>query len=120
MDIQRLVLKDPSNLVKGERVVHYSPSQIPDATSSNRFTDPSDGAELEILERVSFIEWIATNYSSYGTRLEFVTDKSQEGNQFVKGFGGIGGILRFKLDLTTLDGEVGTDHGSDDGDGDFI
>ena len=26
-----------------------------------------------------------------GTKLEFITNKSQEGAQFVKGFGGIGG-----------------------------
>jgi peptide chain release factor subunit 1 len=30
--------------------------------------------------------------------LEIVTDKSSEGNQFVKGFGGIGGILRYKVE----------------------
>jgi len=31
--------------------------------------------------------------------LEFITDKSQEGFQFVKGFGGIGGFLRYKIDV---------------------
>ncbi|KAH9999488.1 hypothetical protein BJV77DRAFT_977495, partial [Russula vinacea] len=34
--------------------------------------------------------------------LEFVTNRSQEGAQFVKGFGGIGGLLRYKLDFTNL------------------
>lgn len=28
----------------------------------------------------------------FGAALEIVTDKSQEGAQFVKGFGGIGGL----------------------------
>lgn len=27
--------------------------------------------------------------------MQFITDKSQEGFQFVKGFGGIGGFLRY-------------------------
>jgi hypothetical protein len=31
-----------------------------------------------------------------------VTDKSQEGSQFVRGFGGVGGILRYKVDLQNL------------------
>jgi peptide chain release factor subunit 1 len=31
-----------------------------------------------------------------------VTNRSQEGAQFVKGFGGIGGLLRYKVDFTNL------------------
>ena len=34
--------------------------------------------------------------------MEIVTDKSQEGSQFVRGFGGVGGILRYKVDLQNL------------------
>ena len=30
--------------------------------------------------------------------MEIVTDKTNEGNQFVKGFNGIGGILKYKLE----------------------
>lgn len=37
-----------------------------------------------------------------GATLEIVTDKSQEGSQFVRGFGGVGGILRYKVDLQNL------------------
>ena len=37
------------------------------------------------------LEWFANNYKTFGATLEIVTDKSQEGSQFVKGFGGIGG-----------------------------
>ena len=33
------------------------------------------------------------NYKKYGSALEIVTDRSQEGAQFVKGFGGIGGNI---------------------------
>ncbi len=42
----------------------------------------------------------------FGCTLEFVTNKSQEGSQFCRGFGGIGGILRYSVD-TTLN-EVGS------------
>jgi len=31
--------------------------------------------------------------------MEIVTDKTSEGNQFLKGFGGIGGILRYKVEV---------------------
>ncbi|KAJ2069018.1 translation termination factor eRF1, partial [Coemansia sp. S2] len=40
-----------------------------------------------------------------GATLEFVTDRSTVGSQFVKGFGGMGGLLRYKMDVTTLDGD---------------
>jgi len=48
------------------------------------------------------LEWFAEKYKDFGANLEFVTNRSQEGAQFVKGFGGIGGLLRYKVDLQTL------------------
>ena len=49
------------------------------------------GQEHELLECMPLLEWFANNYKTFGATLEIVTDKSQEGSQFVKGFGGIGG-----------------------------
>ena len=34
--------------------------------------------------------------------LEIITDRSQEGLQFVRGFGGIGGMLRYKVDFQAM------------------
>lgn len=68
------------------------------------------------------LEWLTDKYKDFGAKLEFITDKSQEGSQFVKGklqrfsfgrkkskihllrlgFGGIGGILRFKVDFDQI------------------
>lgn len=42
---------------------------------------------------MALLEWLANNYKSFGAALEIVTDRSQEGAQFVRGFGGIGGML---------------------------
>ena len=41
---------------------------------------------------MALVEWFANNYKNFGAQLEFVTNRSQEGSQFVKGFGGIGGV----------------------------
>jgi len=46
------------------------------------------------------LEWLSQNYKNFGATLHFVTDKSQEGSQFCKGFGGIGGVLRYEVDFT--------------------
>lgn len=37
------------------------------------------------------LEWFANHYKEFGATLEIITDRSQEGAQFVRGFGGIGG-----------------------------
>ena len=69
----------------------------------SRFTDKATGAEMEEVEEPQpLLEWIAENYKQFGTNLEFVTDSSQEGMQFCKGFGGIGGILRYKVAFEDL------------------
>ena len=50
---------------------------------------------MEIEDQAQLLEWFANNYKNFGTTLQIVTDKSQEGSQFCKGFGGIGGMLLF-------------------------
>ena len=47
------------------------------------------------------LDWLVENYKRFGTSIQIVSDKSQEGSQFCKGFGGIGGILRYKLELNS-------------------
>ena len=63
-----------------------------------------DNIELEY-EGSLFIDWIAENYKKFGCKLVFVSDRSSEGSQFVQGFGGIGGILRYKVDMADYDEE---------------
>lgn len=65
--------------------------------------DKSTGIEMEqAIDPVPLLEWFAEKYKDFGANLEFVTNRSQEGAQFVKGFGGIGGLLRYKVDFTNL------------------
>ncbi|KAI2657158.1 Eukaryotic peptide chain release factor subunit 1 [Labeo rohita] len=61
------------------------------------------GHEHELIECMPLLEWFANSYKKFGATLEIVTDKSQEGSQFVKGFGGIGGILRYRVDFQGLE-----------------
>jgi len=111
-----------------DKVLNITPAQESNAAL---FKDPETGQDYEIKEKVPLIEWFAENYKGFGCSLQFVTDKSQEGSQFVKGFGGIGCLLRYSLDMQTLDAEdiakekaaaAGGGSGSegDDADYDFI
>ena len=58
--------------------------------------------EMEVVDQMSFLEWLAEKYKDFGAALEFVSDRSSEGNQFVKGFGGIGAVLRYKVNFEQL------------------
>ena len=49
-----------------------------------------------------FVEWMTNNYKKFGCSIELVTDRTQDGTQFVKGFGGIGGFLRYRLNLIEI------------------
>lgn len=75
------------------RIIHLRPDQ---ERERKHFIDKETGTELETVETQLFLDYLALNYRVFGTTLEIVTDRSQEGSQFVRGFGGIGG----KLDLT--------------------
>jgi len=97
LDTVRYQLKNVSTGV--EEVKLLSPAEEADAT--NFVT--AEGVELETIEKLQLVEWFANNYKNFGAQLEFVTNRSQEGSQFVKGFGGIGGILRYKVDFMEHD-----------------
>ncbi len=65
--------------------------------------DKATGLEMEPTEEpTQLVEWFTNNYKTWGTDLQFVSDKSQEGSQFVKGFGGVGGLLRYKVNMENL------------------
>ena len=83
-----------------EIIVHANKEQEKDR---EKFMDKSTGLEMEQVEEpTALLEWFAEKYKEFGANLEFVTNRSQEGAQFVKGFGGIGGLLRYKVDFTNL------------------
>jgi peptide chain release factor subunit 1 len=83
-----------------EIVIHANKDQEKDR---EKFIDKSTGTEMEnSQEPQSLLEWFTEKYRDFGANLEFVTNRSQEGAQFVKGFGGIGGLLRYKVDFDTM------------------
>ena len=115
LDVNRLQIKNPSTA--GTHPLHFSllitPLTIPPPFSSEEkiaylspaqeakynFRDAANNVDWEIVEKAALVEWLAENYKRYGTKLEFVTNRSQEGAQFVRGFGGMGGLLRYQMEM---------------------
>ena len=83
--IELVSLKDPN-----EKKVVYKP------TKENEFPG------FEILSVTPLIDWIFENHKKFGAQMQLVSSSSAVGNQFIAGFGGIGGKLRFKSDLHEL------------------
>lgn len=98
LEIHRIVLKN--HQTDEDKVLHLSPEQEKDKTYS---VDSETGVELELVEKQPLLEWLANNYKGFGATLEIITDKSQEGAQFCKGFGGVGGILRYRVDFQSME-----------------
>ncbi|KAA8910743.1 hypothetical protein TRICI_004055 [Trichomonascus ciferrii] len=100
LEVIRYVLKDSEG---EEKVVHVR-KEI-ENEMKDEFLDKATGQEMEVVSEQLFIEWLAENYRSFGATLEFVSDKSSEGAQFVRGFGGVGALLRYKVNFEQLTDE---------------
>ena len=101
----RVILKHPQ-AGDDETIIKYmTPKEL---ESDTAFIDPETKEELDLVDQEAFVDWISENYKGFGAELAFITDRSPEGSQFVKGFGGIGGgLLVYRLLGKHLDGAAG-------------
>jgi peptide chain release factor subunit 1 len=113
LTVKRVVVRHPVSNTEKELLISEQDEKDP-----NLFKDPENPQiELDIVDETMLVDYLANQYRQFGCKLEFVTDRSQEGSQFVKGFGGIGGILRYKVDFVSIDDDTG-EHRPADGDDD--
>jgi peptide chain release factor subunit 1 len=110
LEVNRILLKHPTTAV--ETAHFFTPEQ--EKANAAVFRDAASGQDMETVDRTPMLEWLANNYKSWGASLEFVSNKSQEGSQFVKGFSGLGGLLRYKVDFLAMEERPAGDENSDD------
>lgn len=60
--------------------------------------------QYEIIEKKGIVEWLVDQYHK-NTKIKFISESSPEGSQFVRGFGGIGALLRYKFEPEISDEE---------------
>jgi hypothetical protein len=93
----RLVLRN--NATQVDKVVFLRKSQQ-EEEDSNHFKDEVTHVELELVSKMSLKDYLSENCKPmWGCRLVFVTNRSKEGSQFCRGFGGIGGLLHWKVEF---------------------
>jgi len=112
IQVTRYEIKNPSG--GSNRVLYLNPAQEEDP---KYFKDPETGNDLEIVESEPLADWLCVNFQNFGSKIELISDKTQEGFQFAKGFGGIGGFLRYKIDIDEIM-DNNADLGGDDFDPD--
>ena len=89
LEITRYEVKNP---VSGQtKTIYLNPTQEADP---KWLKDAESGIDLDILSQEPLNDWLLVNYQHYGEKIELISDKTQEGYQYVKGFGGIGGNRR--------------------------
>ena len=54
------------------------------------------GSQMEILEKIDIIEDLTNKADDVGTKVELISEDSDEGETLIKAFGGIAAILRYK------------------------
>lgn len=97
LDLQYVELKPKKPSDGTEIVIKYL--KLNEIEYKSTWTDKQTSVEYVILDYDPLVDWISDNYQEFKTELFFITDKSPEGSQFAKGFSGIGGMLRYKMDL---------------------
>jgi hypothetical protein len=70
--VNRITLRNKEN--DEESIVHLSKEQEADEA---HYKDSETGAELEVIDKLPLLEYLANSYKKFGCQLEFITNKSQ-------------------------------------------
>jgi len=97
LPVLRVVLLNPQS--GDETIKMLTEEQLQD----DSIYKDAEGLDLEIKDKKTLVEWLCEHYKDFGAVLEFVTNKSTEGSQFCRGFGGIGGLMRYKVDFMEME-----------------
>lgn len=113
----RVILKNPES--EASPLILYLKKDVL-ATDAKTYKDAKTGTEYEVISVAPLNEWLIENFRNFGAKLQFVSDKSQEGFQFAKGFGGCGGFLRYSVSAFEDVSSGDNNDGDFDPESDFI
>ena len=60
---------------------------------------PNCQSSLHVDENQDIINELIKTAETYGTTVELISSDSEEGEMFLKAFGGLGGVTRYKLEM---------------------
>jgi len=65
-----------------------------------------ENQDWTVKSNMPLLDWVLEHYGEFGADLELISDQTDVGAQFVKGFGGLGGLLRYQSELPSTALEV--------------
>ncbi len=68
----------------------------PDLFEENSLKCKKCDSSVELLEEDDYIDWIIEKANNTGAKTKIISTETPEGEQFFKGFGGIGAMLRYR------------------------
>lgn len=72
----------------------------------------------EIVAQQPLLDWIFEHHKDFGAKLKLVSSVTSIASQFINGFGGLGGIMRFKApEQAHFEGPAGDDESAEDSEG---
>jgi peptide chain release factor subunit 1 len=61
---------------------------------------PNCQSSLNVMENHDIISDLIKNAETYGTQVELISSDSEEGEMFLRAFGGLGGVTRYKVEMS--------------------
>ncbi|UCG68130.1 MAG: peptide chain release factor 1 [Thermoplasmata archaeon] len=61
---------------------------------------PNCQSSLNVVENQDIISELIKNAETYGTHVELISSDSEEGEMFLRAFGGLGGVTRYKVNMS--------------------
>jgi len=58
-----------------------------------------ENQEWTVKSIMPLLDWVLEHYGEFGAELELISNQTDLGAQFVKGFGGLGGLMRYQSEL---------------------
>lgn len=90
-------LKEYSISLKCQHCKHEFKQEVKDKAQGKEIKCPQCQGNTDVTEAVDFVDDLSRIVAEYGTELELISGDSEEGDMFIKAFGGIAAILRYRI-----------------------
>lgn len=113
--LDSLILWNDLSVNRIELVRKDAPNDTPKILylSSGKKLEETEYQEWTVKSNGPLLDWILDHFKEFGCQLELVSDQTNTGGQFVKGFGGLGGLLRYQVELPSMTDETENENDTD-------
>lgn len=107
--LDSLIVWNDMPVLRRELVKESSPEDPPKICYVAPDKSLEESQEWTVKSQMPLLDWILEHWNEFGCKLELVSDQTNVGAQFVKGFGGLGGLLRYQAELPSTTTEPESD-----------